>query len=173
MGCVAVWEQEEEEAKADVILPPDILDTALAMLCAPLIIRHAEDLRGREAHFQCPTATVRMHTMDAEVEEALRRMTADMPGGGLSVTMKLEEAVTELRDSFMEGWKNGKGWKALGRLDLGRTTLRRIGNNFPPSLTEVGENFVRECRSLQRLDMGHTAVHTVGAYCAAHCSKTL
>ena len=28
----------------DVILPPDVLDTALAALCAPLVIAHSSDL---------------------------------------------------------------------------------------------------------------------------------
>ena len=36
LACTAVWmEGEEEEEKKDAILPPDVLDTALAMLCAP------------------------------------------------------------------------------------------------------------------------------------------
>ena len=188
VACVAVWEQEEEEAKEDVILPPDVLDTALAMLCAPLIVRHAGDLRGREAHFQCHTATVRMHTTDEDAEDGLRRMSADMPRGGLSVTVVLGETVTELRDSFMLGINDGGPFlagkfKALGRIDLRWTSLRKIGSNFlcgceslttvtlPPSLTEVGNCFLAYCDSLQRVDMGHTALHTVGELFAGYCFR--
>ena len=41
-ACVAVWEEEEKEALTDVIPPPppEVLDIALAMICAPLIIKH-------------------------------------------------------------------------------------------------------------------------------------
>ena len=191
VGCTAVWMEEEEEAEKDVILPPDVLDTALAMLCAPLIVRHAGDLRGREAHFQCHTATVRLQSTDEDAEEELRRITSDMPRGGLSVTLMLGAAVTELRDSFMSCWKNDQQWgalghqtwEALGRVDLRRTSLRRMGRlsltwndnltsvTFPPSLTEVGGEFLLRCNSLQCIDMGHTAVHTFGYGFAAHCPR--
>ena len=42
VACVAVWKKE------DVILPPDVLDTSLGMLCAPPIIKDVSDLEGRE-----------------------------------------------------------------------------------------------------------------------------
>ena len=184
VACVAVSEQGEEEAKKDVILPPDVLDTALAMLCAPLIVRHAEELRGREAHFQCHTATVRLHTTDEDAEDRLRTITADMPNGGLSVMVVLEEAVSELRDSFMVGWKDRDVlWEAFGRVDLRRTSLRRIGSiflfgcsslstvTFPPSLTVVADQFLFGCRRLQCLDLRHTAVRTVGEGFAYKCSS--
>ena len=137
------------------------------MLCAPLTVRHVGDLRGREAHFNCPTATVRLHTTDEEVEAALRRMTANMPDGGLSVTVVLEESVSDIRNNFMVGTKDLQNfWDALGRVDLRRTSVLRIGSAFlaccrhlaevtlPPSLTEVGGHFLMECRSLRRVDMG-------------------
>ena len=83
VACVAVCLEEEEEAEEDIILPPDVLDTALSMLCAPLVVRHVRDLRGREAHFTFDRVDVRLHTTDMEVEAALKRITAKMPGGGL------------------------------------------------------------------------------------------
>ena len=107
-----------------------------------------------------------------------------MPGGGLSVTVVLEESVTELRDSFMVGWKAGQEpWCALGRIDLRRTLLRRIGFYFlcnsryltsvtlPPSLTKVGHVFLGRCHRLQCVDLRHTALHTIGGYFAAECSR--
>ena len=182
VACVAVWEQEEEEAKEDVILPPDVLDTTLGMLCAPPIIQHVNDLRGREAHFMCHTATIRLCTTDYKVEEALKRMTNHMPRGGLSVTMVLGEAITDLTIRFMCGDNFGvQDWHVLGRMNLRRTSLRRIGFHFlsdcrsvtsvtlPPSLTAVREGFLMGCHNLHSVDMGHTALHTVGKSFAMSC----
>ena len=181
VGCAVVWMKDKERATEDVILPPDVLDTALAMLCAPLIIAQLEDLRGREAHFGCTAASIILRTTDEHVGKALRKIRANMRGGGLSVTVELDEAVTELRDKFMRGWRKGHCWEAVGRVDLRRTSLRRIGRSFlngcvdltevilPPSVTEVGPWFLGSCDRLQSVGMGHTALHTVGAYFAIHC----
>ena len=81
VASTAVWMEEEKDAKEDVILPPDVLDTSLAMLCAPLTVTHAKDLRGREAHFGCPAVTVRLRNTDVEVMEALKGISANTPGG--------------------------------------------------------------------------------------------
>ena len=176
VACVAVWEEEEKEAEKDVILPPDVLDTTLAMLCAPLTVTHVGDLRGRKRHFRCPAASVMLHTIDEDVIKGLKRITVDMPvEGGLSVTVVLEDSVTELPDYFMVGWDK------LGRVDLRRTLLRRIGDGFlaccksltaltlPPSLTEVGDGFLGDCCRLQCVDVHHTALHTVGGFFASYC----
>ena len=180
VACVAVWEEEEEEAKEDVILPPDVLDTTLAMLCSPPIIQHVSDLR--EAHFKCHTATIRLCTADEEVEIALWEMTKHMPRGGLSVTVVLGQAVTDLRDRFFDE-KLGRRWTALGRIDFRRTLLQRIDSEFlndcdslttvslPRSLTEVGDLFLARCTSLRSVDMGRTALQTVGEFFAARCSS--
>ena len=178
VACAAVWEVEEKEVAVDVILPPDVLDVSLAMLCAPLIVTSVDDLRGQEAHFHSPTATVRLRTTEANVMILLRSMSANnMPRGGLSVTMSLEESVTEMRDFFLSGWA------AVGRVDLGRTSLRRIGGGFlnnyrnltavnlPRSLTAVGNGFLAASGSLQHLDMGPTALQTVGHGFAAFCRR--
>ena len=101
VALVAVRQGEEKEVEEDVILPPDVLDTALAMLCAPLIVKHVGDFRDREAYFLSPTATVRLYTTDEDVLRALKRITASIPGGGLSVTVLLDESVTELPDEFL------------------------------------------------------------------------
>ena len=182
VACVAVWEEEEEEAKEDVILPPDVLDTTLGMLCSPLKVKKVEDLRAREAYFDFPTASIRLYTLDAEVEEELKKMTTHMPNGGLSVMAVLGGEVTRMRDNFMEETHNyAYNWQALGGLDLRRTSLESIGSSFlegcrnlttvtlPPSLTEVGDRFLRGCTRLQRVDMGHTALQTVGRCFANFC----
>ena len=114
---------EEKDAKEDVILPPDVLDTSLAMLCAPLTVTHAKDLRGREAHFGCPAVTVRLRNTDVEVMEALKGISANTPGGGLSVTVLLDESVTELI-GFMGGCN------LFRRVDFRQTSLRKIGSFF-------------------------------------------
>ena len=49
VGCAAMSAYEGGLPRG-VILPPDVLDTALAALCAPLVISSVSDLQGREAH---------------------------------------------------------------------------------------------------------------------------
>ena len=72
---------------------------------AGLIVKHVEDLRGREAHFNCHAVTVRLHTTDYEVVDALWRMTSNMRKGALSVMVVLGEEVVELRNEFMCVWR--------------------------------------------------------------------
>ena len=83
------------------------------------------------------------------------------------------------------GSKDGNNFvfDALGRVDLRRTSLRRIGHYFligcryltavtlPPSLTVVGNVFLGYCSTLQSVDMGHTALHTVGRGFAYNCPR--
>ena len=167
VACTAVWMEEEEETKADVYLPPDVLDTALAMLCSPLTVTHAGDLRGRETHFKhSPAATVRLLTCDEDAVNARKQITAHMEGG-LLVTVVLGQSVTELPDNFLHHCT------ALECADFGWTSLRRIGRRFlcecagltavtlPQCLTEVGDAFLLGCTRLQQLEMQHTALHTV------------
>ena len=102
-------------------------------------------------------------------------VTANMPGGGLSLEVSLGPSVIALRDFFMVDCE------ALGRLDLRRTSLQSIGDGFlgrcmnltavtfPPSLTELRSCFLAECNSLQRLDMEHTSLLTVGGVFALNC----
>ena len=60
-----------------------------------------------ELRFRSPTASVILHTCDEEVEAALRRMTVNMPGGGLSVTVVLVDSITDIRDPFMQRCRDG------------------------------------------------------------------
>ena len=50
VGCAAMSVYEGALSRG-VIMPPDVLDTALAALCAPLVVSSVSDLRGREVHF--------------------------------------------------------------------------------------------------------------------------
>ena len=122
-----------------------------------------------------PAASVRLHTTRKGVEATLRRMTAGMPWGGLSVTVVLEESDIKMKSGFMDQRKaNQERCSALGRVDLRRTSLLRMGDcflrgsqfltsvTFPPSLTEVGCDFLQDCEKLHCVDMGHTALHGVG-----------
>ena len=172
VACAAV--KLFTEAPEDVVLPWDALDTTLAFLCAPLIVTQATDLRGRETHFLCPVATVRLRSTGADVLAALEMLTANMDGG-LSLTVSLAESVTELQDGFLEGWV------AVAQVNLKGTSLRMVGDDFlsccrnltavtlPESLSDVGGWFLAGCGKLTCLDLQHTALRTVGADFAAHC----
>ena len=157
-----------------VVVAFDVLDTALAVLCAPLIITHVRDLRGREAHFGCPAASVRLRTTDEDVFQALERISVDIPEGGLSVFMSLEEWVIELPDHWMQMWP------AVGQVDLGRTSLTTIGDSFlaysrnlavatlPPTLTGVGGGFLWGCK-IQHVDLSRTSLQRIGDSFLGEC----
>ena len=168
----------------DVILPWDVLDTALAALCSPLIVRNVSDLRAQEALFRCPAVTVRLRTTDADALECLKEMSCSS-GRWLSVTVELDKSVTALPIDLEEEWKPTESYewgnrqrvscflsdcKTLKTVDLRNTGLQRIGENFahacphlttvalPDTLTEVRDNFVVRCESLNRLDLRHTGL---------------
>ena len=138
VGCAAVWLEEEKEAEDDVILPPDVLDTSLAILCAPLKVAKMNDLSNREAHFCSPAATVILRTSDEDVFGQLRWMSGKCtPDGGLSVAVVLEESPTKLGEEFLtqaqsEFFHN----RAFGRVNLERTSLWRIGKVVPRRLLQ-------------------------------------
>ena len=168
-----------ERLAEEVILPPDVLDTALATLCAPLIVTHVGDLRGREAHFRCPAATVRLRTIDDDVLGALQRISADMEGGGLSVTVQLEEAMEALPDEFMEELDS------LMLVDMRPTVLQRVGHGFlyncpsltsvamPDSLRDIDYNFLNDCTNIERVDLRHTVLLTVGDCFLCDCTRLI
>ena len=83
----------------DEKLPPDVLDVGLALLCAPLIVAHAADLEGREVHFRCPIASVRLRTMGQDDIQRLRDFSAHTR---LTVKMELNESVTAARSLLRE-----------------------------------------------------------------------
>ena len=129
VGCAAVWLEEEKEAEDDVILPPDVLDTPVAILCAKILC-------NREAHLCSPASIVILRTSDEYVLSQLRSMSGEnSPAGGLSVAVVLEESPTKLGEEFLtqaqsEFFHN----RAFGRVNLERTSLWRIGKVVPRRL---------------------------------------
>ena len=57
LACAAMWVYEGG-LPGDVILPPDVLDTALAALCAPVVITDRSDVRALNAHFHYTATAV-------------------------------------------------------------------------------------------------------------------
>ena len=140
VACVAV-SLYVEGLPADVIMAPDVLDTALAVLCAPLVVTDATDL---EALFrQCPAVSVRLRTMDEELLGNLKTI-SESSGRRLAVTMELDDSVTVLPYQFM--WE----WGSVTRVDLRRTSIQRTEGfcfngcpkltciELPKSLTSIG-----------------------------------
>ena len=150
----------------DVILPTDILDTALAALCAPLIITQVCDLQERETLFRSPAVSVRLQSIDRESELRLCQISADTQR--LSVTFQLDESETKLPNTFM------REWNSLVRVDLRRTSVQCIGHRtfdycrnlisveFPVNLTTVGHSFLCGCEKIEHIDLRQTSVQTVG-----------
>ena len=162
----------------NVVLPWDVLETALAFLCAPLIVTYSWDLRRREAIFRCPAVSVRLRTTDVEVLEALKLITdISCYNGSLSVAVELDATVTVLPDSFM------RGWNTVTSVDLRRTSLQRVNCRFltrcsnltsvqlPRSLSEVSDRFLSQCAQLQHVDLQHTALQIVGKAFLSHCPR--
>ena len=103
VACTAVSLFTDGLIPRDVILPPDVLDTGLAFLCAPLIVTHPRDLLGQEAAFLSPAMCVRLRTIDADVLKGLRKLT-EHEACKLTVLMKLSNSVAALPDEFMKDW---------------------------------------------------------------------
>ena len=180
VACVAV-SLYVEGLPADVIMAPDVLDTALAVLCAPLVVTEATDL---EALFrQCPAVSVRLRSMDEELLGNLKTI-SESSARRLAVTMELDDSVTVLPYQFMSQWRS------VTRVDLRRTSIQRTkGDCFsicpqltcvelpksltlitgtldggfggqspqltkivlPDSVTDVGMNFANNCRNVKIL----------------------
>ena len=159
----------------DVLLPPDVLDTTLGMLCAPLIVTHAGDLLGREAHFRCATLSIRLRTTDPGVLKGLRTISVGMEG--LSAAFQLDESVTLLPNGVMD-----EPWPSVTSVDLQRTYIRGMGDEWltrcanltsvtlPASLSEVGDDFLSACPQLQHVDIRHTRLPRVGCRFLRFCT---
>ena len=114
-----------------VNVAPDVLDTALAMLCAPIIVTCPQDVCCQRTAFRCPCVSVRLRTADASVLEAdLRSINVDT-SCKLSVVVQLISAttaaadtVTEISDSFL------RECQELQIIDLKNTVVQRVGDSF-------------------------------------------
>ena len=174
VGCAAISLYTGGLAEG-VIVAPDVLDTALGMLCAPLIVRHSDDVSRQQSAFRCPAVSVRLRTAEVEVLEELRRRITE--SCQLSVLVQQSGASTALRDGFM------RGFKSVTCIDLKRTKqgIQKIGDAFaaecprlstvvlPETVTEVGNTFLEQCQALQVIDLQNTALQRVGDDFAAVC----
>ena len=174
VACTAVSLFTDGLIPRDVILPPDVLDTGLAFLCAPLIVTHPRDLLGQEAAFLSPAMCVRLRTIDADVLKGLRKLT-EHESCKLTVLMKLSDSVSLLPDDFMGVWDS------LACFDIKRTAVQKIGHavastcsyltkvSLPNTLTEIGANVFQRCPELQVIDLRNTAVRRISTKFAAFC----
>ena len=152
--------------RRNVIVAPDVLDTALGILCAPLIINYARDLWCQQDCFRYPAVSVRLRTTDPIVVDSL--LTAIPSVCMLSLAVQLDRSVEALPDDFM------KSWECLKSIDFRRTAIRCVGKMFlfrctnltsielPESLSEMGDGFLAQCELLTRVDLRHTAIQRVG-----------
>ena len=174
MACVAV-SLYTDGLPGDVVVAPDVVDTALAMLCSPFIVQHADDLQGREAHFRFCAVSVRLQTIDENVLAGLKEISSKL-SGGISVAFQLDASVSALPHLHLNKWVSFR------RADLTRTSVKEIGPclfhscssltsvKMSRSLTEVGDEFVKGCAGLQCIDLQQTQLTRTGAQFLAKCS---
>ena len=153
MACVALLLSDASPMQ-NAILPPDVVDVSLAVLCAPLIIvtqqgsgsEGSGDRRDFEcwvAHFRSgPVVSTRIRTTDHDTLERLRRVIVSVVSGSkqtqqqhstepkehsrfsLTVYVELDGTVAHLPDAFMTEWV------AVTEVDMRRTAVTSIGNSF-------------------------------------------
>ena len=194
VACTAVSLFTDGLIPRDVILPPDVLDTGLAFLCAPLRVTHTEDLLGQEAAFRCPAMSVSLHTIDTDVLQGLRSL-ADNASCKLTVMMKLSDSVAALPDELMSGWESvtcidlkrtavqsigdsfADGWPGVTDYTLGHNCPKQCSNvtqvDLPATLTVIGNRFLAACKRLQVIDLKHTLLQSVGNDFASHCPNLM
>ena len=157
-------------------LPWDVLDTALAALCSPLVVNFLSDLQGQEALFRCPAVSVRLRTIDPDVLLWLRMNIR--AGARLFVALELDRSMSTnvtIPESFMSGCRS------IAHLDLRRTSVQKVGSHFlfisrsltsiqlPGTLRDVSNRFLAGCHRLKHVDLRHTSIQTAGSQFLAHC----
>ena len=175
VACVAV-SLYTDGLPGDVLVAPDVLDTALAMLCSPFIVQHADDLQGREAHFRFCAVSVRLQTIDENVLAGLKEISSKL-SGGISVAFQLDASVSALPHLHLNKWVSFR------RADLTRTSVKEIGPclfhscssltsvKMSRSLTEVGDDFLSKCVGLQCMDLRQTELARTGVRFLHDCSS--
>ena len=175
LGCAAVSLYTEGLGN-DVIVAPDVLDNALAFLCAPIIVTRAQDVFDQRGAFKCHAVSVKLRTAGPDVLKGLRKLTEDA-SSKLSVVMELNDSTTTLPDGFMRSYQ----WVTC--IDLKRTSLQHVGNDFaadcpkltrvalPDTVTKVDHSFLRACTQLQVIDLTNTSLQSVGYCFASSCSN--
>ena len=176
VGC-AVMSLYSGGLAEGVIVAPDVLDTALAMLCAPMMISHRDDISNQKAAFECHAVSLRLSTTDDVVMQRLRSMNED-GSCKLMVVVRLINSTDAVPEAFMSKFN------CVTRIDLKGTVISKIGNSFaaecprltavafPTTLTEVGNGFLRGYNELQILKLPDT-VTAIGDSFLEGCTKHL
>ena len=166
-ACAAVTLFTNGFFPRDIILPPDVADTTLAALCAPVIVKDASEIRNNEPLFRSPAVSIRLQSIDMETMKALR--VVSISTSRLAVIFELPESVKALPASFL------CGWRSITEVDLRRTSVQKVGIDFlkgcykllsvklPDSLTEVPSGFLQGCSELVHVDLKRTSVREVGS----------
>ena len=155
-ACAATF-FSEEQLPVEAILPKDVLDVTLALLCAPLIVRSASDLWRREAYFDCEVVSARLRTTNTDTLVQLRNISSR----GLTLFVQLKGALSDLPDAL-------KRWTAIKKIDLRRTELKDVGDFFlseymnltsvelPDSVSTVSNGLLERCTKLKYIDLRRT-----------------
>ena len=161
VACAMISLHAERLFLRGVILPPDVLDTSLALVCAPPIVTHATDMGDWEAHFRCSAVSIRLMTINANVLDKMKIISDCMPCE-LTVSMRLSDSVADKKSVLqrMGAW-------FLSRCPVLTTVI------LPDVLTEVGPNFLAECCNVQYLDLKNTALRKVGGLFAYNCRRLI
>ena len=183
VACAAM-ELYRRRLRRKVIVAPDVLDTALGMLCAPLIINDARDLRDLRTLFRYPAVYLRVRTIDPSVIEIMHQMKP--LECRLSLALQLDKSIEVLPFEFNKSlgaqfsddwfysscgeWEPSDRISFVTHIDLRRTAIQRIGAYFmiickdvtcvelPVSLTEVGMRFLLDVANLKHIDLRHTSI---------------
>ena len=135
-------------------------------------LTHPSGFRSADEHCQCVAVPIRLRTLDAEVHERLCEVSADTCG--LSVTVQLDESVTELPGELLQFKYVDLRQTAIRRVNtpVGSTIFRRRVRavELPATLTEIGDHILREAQ-VRQLDLRHTSLQRIGNYCFFNCES--
>ena len=162
----------------DTRLPWDVLDVCLAALCAPLIFRSANNIKGYTVFLCTPRVSLRLRTTTKDDLEQIRQQIGSATRLHLKVELDESLLTAALPVSFLSSWG------ALETIDLRRSTkLHRIGADFlsgceqvtsvilPESLTETAKHFLSRCKNLQRIDLKRTSLQRTGSNMLYMCER--
>ena len=129
----------------DVLLPPDVLDTALALLCVSLIVTYPQDVLSQRLAFRFPSVSLRLRTVLSSL-----------------TTVALPDTVMAAGNTFVSVCDK------FQHIDLKNTALQRFGTFFceelsqtylPDTVTKVGKAFLLGSDSVADVS-GYTTVQS-------------
>ena len=169
-----------------VILPPDVLDTALAALCAPLIVANVSDLQSLEAHFRCPAVSVRLRSIDVSILERLERINAELQHLSTGTSGPVTERrscspVIESDGHWLPNRKLTQLARKLGQSSQPNTCTSLAADEIYPrssvtiqldeSVNALPDTFLRAWQSVTRIDLRRTSINQIGLHFLYHCSR--